>query len=207
MLPRVRMGEGCLARTPHPFECAGRSLCPLPQGERARKARAAHFARILVEARRSVLMLRDASQRVLAVGSSCVLVALRRSSAGGRSGPTCGCTKWASAQFPCFGPVLYREPCNSHVLPALSLQLRFTAMWSNSPMRQPLACASLMRNGAARSVCSPPPCGEGLGVGVDRYKPSRSPTNWTGMIVDKSSCIGGRTADAVYRDLSDARAD
>ena len=25
----------------------------------------------------------------------------------------------------------------------------------------------LMQNGAARSVCSPPPCGEGLGVGVD----------------------------------------
>ena len=30
----------CLKQTPHPFEIVGTPLCPLPQGERARKARA-----------------------------------------------------------------------------------------------------------------------------------------------------------------------
>ena len=44
MLPHVLMGEGYLARTPHPFESAGRPLCPLPQGERAREATTARLA-------------------------------------------------------------------------------------------------------------------------------------------------------------------
>ena len=45
MLPHNGMGEGYLARTPHPFELVATPLCPLPQGERAREARAAHFGR------------------------------------------------------------------------------------------------------------------------------------------------------------------
>ena len=44
MLPHVLMGEGYLARTPHPFESAGRPLCPLPQGERALEATSARLA-------------------------------------------------------------------------------------------------------------------------------------------------------------------
>jgi len=37
-LPHAMMGEGCVvAKTPHPFEFVGTPLCPLPQGERARK--------------------------------------------------------------------------------------------------------------------------------------------------------------------------
>ena len=44
MLPHVLMGEGYLARTPHPFESAGRPLCPLPQGERAREVTTARLA-------------------------------------------------------------------------------------------------------------------------------------------------------------------
>src|SRR5205823_7471772 len=39
MLPQTTMGKGWIARTPHPFDCAGRPLRPLPQGERARAAR------------------------------------------------------------------------------------------------------------------------------------------------------------------------
>jgi hypothetical protein len=39
MLARAMMGEGYVAATPHPFESLGRPLRPLPQGERARKAR------------------------------------------------------------------------------------------------------------------------------------------------------------------------
>jgi len=42
-LPRARTGEGCVAKTPHPFEVVDTPLCPLPQGARARKGRAAHF--------------------------------------------------------------------------------------------------------------------------------------------------------------------
>jgi hypothetical protein len=57
---------------------------------------------------------------------------------GPTQGPTCGCTKWTSAQFPCFGPVLYREPCNSHVLPALSpAKLASRRCGRMAPMRQP----------------------------------------------------------------------
>ena len=37
--------RGIFARTPHPFELVATPLCPLPQGERAREARAAHFGR------------------------------------------------------------------------------------------------------------------------------------------------------------------
>jgi hypothetical protein len=45
MLPRARMGEGCLfeSNPPHPFEFVGTPLCPLPQGARALEASAAHF--------------------------------------------------------------------------------------------------------------------------------------------------------------------
>jgi hypothetical protein len=43
ILPRATTGEGCDARTPHPFEFVGRPLCPLPQGERAREGRTAYF--------------------------------------------------------------------------------------------------------------------------------------------------------------------
>jgi transposase-like protein len=35
------------------------------------------------------------------------------------------------------------------------------------------------------------------------YGPGRYLTKWTGMIVDRRMCVGGRTADAFYGDLSD----
>ena len=38
MLPPAMVGEGCVAKTPHPFEIVATVLCPLPQGERAREA-------------------------------------------------------------------------------------------------------------------------------------------------------------------------
>ena len=41
VLPCATMGEGAVCREPpHPFEFADRPLCPLPQGERARKGTA-----------------------------------------------------------------------------------------------------------------------------------------------------------------------
>jgi hypothetical protein len=43
MVLRARKGEGYAARTPHPFQCVGTPLSPLPQGERARKAPPGHF--------------------------------------------------------------------------------------------------------------------------------------------------------------------
>jgi|GraSoiStandDraft_41_1057321.scaffolds.fasta_scaffold32339_3 hypothetical protein len=34
---------------------------------------------------------------------------------GWRGGPTCGCRRSAPDWLPCYGPVLYREPCNCNV--------------------------------------------------------------------------------------------
>jgi hypothetical protein len=90
----------------------------------------------------------------------------------GREGPTCGCGEMRAGSPSCFGPVLYREPCNLKVGPqarrparrSLLLVRRLRPTQHSSPrsrerraepqpfkiLRSPLrSCRRFRRNGAA----------------------------------------------------------
>jgi hypothetical protein len=105
MVLRARKGEGYAARTPHPFQCVGTPLCPLPQGERARKAPPGHFGQTnptAILAKRTRLHRGgrpresesgDPGSPAGVHGSRLSLRSAGTTVAGSRAAPTCGCRK------------------------------------------------------------------------------------------------------------------
>jgi hypothetical protein len=135
MLPRARMGEGCLLeRNPSPIRVRGHTIVPSPaRGEGTRGERRAfwrneangHFA-IRSSPRGAPRDARVAGTPlrgpIITAGGYGSRLSPRfregrpgRRSLGPGEAPTCGCTKSGPRQFPCFGVVIYNDFCNSHV--------------------------------------------------------------------------------------------